>query len=275
MRTLDFLGRPTAAIGQGTWNIGDRRERRGAEIAALRRGLDLGLTVIDTAEMYGDGDSEQLVGEAIAGRREAVVLVSKVYPHNASRRGMMKSCEASLQRLGVDHLDLYLLHWRGSVPLEETVEGFERLREAGRIGAWGVSNFDVSDLEDLLDAGGEACATNQILYNLTRRGPEFDLLPWMAAHEMPVMAYSPVEQGRLPKLAALQAVADRHGASREAIALAFAIRSGSVLAIPKASSLAHVEDNRRAGDLVLDAEDLAALDEAFPPPTRKRPLAML
>ncbi len=275
MRMLSLGIRSVAAIGQGTWNVGDRGDRHADEIATLRRGLDLGLAVIDTAEMYGDGASETLVGEAIAGRRDEIMLVSKVYPHNAGRAAMTRACEASLRRLRVERLDLYLLHWRGSVPLAETVEAFERLKDAGRIGAWGVSNFDVADLEALFAAGGQGCATNQVLYNLTRRGPEFDLLPWMADHGMPVMAYSPIEQGRLPRHAGLRSVAERHGTSIETVALAFAIRAGSVLAIPKASTVAHVEANRAAADLVLDSTDMAALDAAFPPPKRKQPLAVL
>ena len=274
-RSLSFADRAVLAVGQGTWMIGDRSDRRADEIATLRRGLDLGLGIIDTAEMYGEGASERLVGEAISERREAVTLVSKVYPHNAGRRSMPVACAGSLKRLGVERIDLYLLHWRGSVPLDETVEAFERLKQAGDIGAWGVSNFDVADLDALLQAGGIACATNQILYNLTRRGPEFDLLPWMARHAMPAMAYSPVEQGRLPANPALDHVAARHGVSRAAVALAFAIRSGGVVAIPKASSLAHVEENHAAAALTLDPDDLAALDAAFPPPSRKQRLAML
>lgn len=275
MRTLDFLGRATPAIGQGTWRIGDDRARHDAEIAALRRGIDLGLTVIDTAEMYGDGAAERLVGEAIAGRRADVTLVSKVYPHNAGVKAMAAACEASLKRLGVERLDLCLLHWRGAVPLVETVEGFGRLLDAGKIAAWGVSNFDVADFEELLAAGGAACATNQVLYNLSRRGPEFDLIPFMAAHRMPLMAYSPIEQGRMPDHPALRRIAARQGATPEAVALAFCIRSGAVIAIPKASRTAHVEANRAAADLTLDADDLAALDDAFPPPRRKSALAML
>ena len=270
-----LAGRTVATVGQGTWKMADRPASRAAEIAALQRGVELGLTVIDTAEMYGEGASESLVGEALRGRRDAVTLVSKVYPHNADRRRLPQACAASLRRLGTDRLDLYLLHWRGSVPLAETVEAFEHLRQAGDIAAWGVSNFDVADLEELWAAGGQNCATNQILYNLVRRGPEHDLLPWMARHAVPVMAYSPVEQGRLPANPGLRRVAERHGVTPEAVALAFAIRSGQVVAIPKASTLAHVDANAAAGALVLDVDDLAALDAAFAPPRTKQPLAML
>ncbi len=275
MRSLDFLGRSLPAIGQGTWKIGDDRARHDEEVAALRRGLDLGLTVIDTAEMYGAGAAERLVGEAIAGRRAEVTLVSKVYPQNAGVAAMARACENSLRRLGVERLDLYLLHWRGAVPLAETVEGFERLQRAGKIAAWGVSNFDVADLEELTTAGGSACATNQVLYNLVRRGPEYNLLPYMAARGMPLMAYSPIEQGRLPDHPVLNDVAARHDTTPAAVALAFSVRSGAVLAIPKAGSRAHVEANRASVDLTLSPDDLAALDRAFPPPRRKGALEML
>lgn len=275
MRTLDFLGRSSSVIGQGTWKIGDDDARRHEEIIALQHGLDLGLTVIDTAEIYGAGAAERLVGEAVRGRRAEVTLVSKVYPQNAGVAAMATACENSLGRLGVERLDLYLLHWRGAVPLAETVEGFERLQRAGKIAAWGVSNFDVADLEELAAAGGTACATNQVLYNLVRRGPEYDLMPYMAAHGMPLMAYSPIEQGRLPDHPVLNAVAARHQASPAAIALAFSVRSGAVLAIPKASSRAHVEANRASAALTLSPDDLAALDGVFPPPRRKGTLEML
>lgn len=268
-------GEAVAALGQGLWRVGDAARDRASEVHAIRRGLDLGLTVLDTAEMYGEGASEEITGEAIRGRRDGVFLVSKVYPQNAGVRAMAAACDASLRRLGTDRLDLYLLHWRGSVPLHETVEGFERLVAGGKVRHWGVSNFDVDDLEELWAAGGTACATNQVLYNVTRRGPEFDLLPWMADHRMPTMAYSPVEQGRLPRSPALQEIADKHGASVAQVMLAFAIRSGRVLAIPKATAPAHVEENARSADLGLDADDIAAIDRAFPPPDRKRPLDML
>jgi diketogulonate reductase-like aldo/keto reductase len=268
-------GEEIPALGQGTWQMAERRDRRAGEIAALRRGLDLGLTLIDTAEMYAEGGAEELVGEAIAGRRDEVFLVSKVYPQNASRRGVADACARSLHRLGTDRLDLYLLHWRGSIPLAATVEGFEDLKRAGKIRHWGVSNFDVEDLAELATVSNPgACATNQILYNLQHRGPEFDLLPAMREQGMPLMAYSPVEKGRLPRSGALAGVARRHGASPFQVALAFVMRSGNAVAIPKAGDPAHVEENQRALDLELDAEDLAALDRAFPPPDRKLPLEM-
>lgn len=262
------------ALGQGTWMMAERGGARAAEIAALRRGLDLGLTLIDTAEMYGDGASEALVGEALAGRRAEAFVVSKALPSHASRAGLEKACAASLKRLRTDRLDLYLLHWRGGVPLAETVAGMEALRAKGMIRHWGVSNFDVEDMEELWAAGGEACATNQILYNLSRRGPEFDLLPWMASRGVPAMAYSPIEQGRL-KRAALEPIARKHGVAPFAVALAWTLRAGDVIAIPKAGGIAHVEANAPACGLALDADDIAALDRAFPPPRRKVPLEMI
>lgn len=268
-------GDPFPVVGQGTWRMGEAARSASDEVAALRRGLDLGLTLIDTAEMYGDGSAEEVVGQAIVDRRHSAFLVSKVYPQNASRRAMAAHCEASLKRLGTDHLDLYLLHWRGSIPLAESVEAFERLVQAGRIRAWGVSNFDVEDMNELLAAGGERCATNQVLYNLSRRGPEFDLFPWMTRRGMPVMAYSPVEQGRLPATDSIKAMARRHGASLAQVALAFVIRQSGVMAIPKASTMAHVEENARAIDLHLEAEDWASLDRDFPPPRHKQSLEML
>jgi diketogulonate reductase-like aldo/keto reductase len=269
-------GEPVPALGQGTWFMGERRDRRAAEIDALRHGLELGMTLIDTAEMYADGGAEEVVGEAIAGRRDDVFVVSKVYPHNASREGVVAASERSLKRLGTDRIDLYLLHWRGSYPLAETLEGFELLREAGKIRHWGVSNLDTSDLKELWRVpNGLRCAANQILYNVTRRGAEWDLLPWCGEHGVPVMAYSPIEQGRLPARGALDRVAERHGVDRFAIALAWVLSRPGVIAIPKAAALDHVTANRRAADLVLTAEDQSELDRDFPPPTRKRPLEML
>ena len=281
MRTVTFPestplgGRTVPALGQGTWKMGERGADRRAEADALRLGLDLGLTLIDTAEMYADGGAEEVVRDALVGRREEAFLVSKVYPQNASRARMAKSCAASLGRLGVETLDLYLLHWRGNVPLAETVEAFERLREAGHIRAWGVSNLDVDDLEEL---GGAlpGCATDQVLYNLDARGVEFDLLPFCAARGMPVMAYSPVGQGgSLLRQPALRRVAERHGTTPAAVALAFALRRDGVIAIPKASDPDHVRANAAAAGLVLTAEDVAELDAGFPPPRRKAPLGML
>jgi diketogulonate reductase-like aldo/keto reductase len=255
--------------------MGEDPRQRKQEIAALRAGIDLGMTLIDTAEMYGDGATETWLGEALAGVRDQVFLVSKVYPQNAGRGRIEKACEASLKRLKTDNLDLYLLHWRGSVPLDETVEGMEALIQAGKIRRWGVSNLDHGDMQQLFRAGGEHCATNQILYNVTERGAEFDLLPQMAAQNIPTMAYSPVGQGRLPSSPGLALVAKRYDATPLQVALAWVLRAPTVIAIPKAGDVAHVADNRRALDLELTAEDLAAIDADFPRPTRKTRLAML
>jgi len=269
-------GTRVPVLGQGTWNMGDDPARRGEELLALQIGLDLGLTLIDTAEMYGNGKSEHLVGEAIRGRRDEVVLVSKVLPGHASRQGTVSACHASLRRLGTDHLDLYLLHWRGRVPLTETVEALEALRHSGDIRAWGVSNFDSGDLRELAGVpGGEQVATNQVLYNLTRRGIEFDLLPQSQQRGLPIMAYSPVEQGRLAGNAALRTVAARHGVGELQVALAWVLRLPGVIAIPKAAQVSHVRENRAALDLKLTEDDLKALDQAFPPPQRAQALEML
>ena len=269
-------GTRVPVLGQGTWNMGDDPARKGEELLALQIGLDLGLTLIDTAEMYGNGKSEHLVGEAIRGRRDEVVLVSKVLPGHASRQGTVSACHASLRRLGTDHLDLYLLHWRGRVPLTETVEALEALRQLGDIRAWGVSNFDPGDLRELAGVpGGEQVATNQVLYNLTRRGIEFDLLPQAQKRNLPIMAYSPVEQGRLAGNAALRMVAARHGVGELQVALAWVLRLPGVIAIPKAAQVSHVRENRAALDLKLTEDDLKALDQAFPPPQRAQALEML
>jgi diketogulonate reductase-like aldo/keto reductase len=263
-------------LGQGTWNMGDQPARREEEIAALRAGIELGMTLIDTAEMYGSGRSESLVAEAIAGRRDPLFLVTKVLPSNASRTGVVRACEASLKRLQTDRVDLYLLHWSGSHPLEETVRGFEALAQAGKIRAWGVSNLDLAEMKRLTAiSGGPACAANQVLYNLTRRGIEYDLLPWSREQGMPIMAYTPIEQGRLLGHRALRAVAERLGATPAQVALAWVLRGDGVVTIPKAGTVAHVRENRKALDLDLDDAALKALDAAFPPPTRARPLEML
>ncbi|MFD9697771.1 aldo/keto reductase [Lentzea sp. NPDC059081] len=267
-------GESIPALGMGTWMMAEDFARRPDEIAALRAGLDLGLTLVDTAEMYGGGSAEALVGEAIAGRRDEVFLVSKVLPGNASAAGTVRACEASLSRLGTDRLDLYLLHWRGRFPLSRTLEGFAALAEAGKIRHWGVSNLDLADMRELTALPG-FCQTNQILYNLTRRGPEHDLLPWQAEAGIPVMAYSPVEQGRLLGSPALASVAARHGATPAQVALAWVLRLPFVNAIPKAGTVEHVRDNARAVDLTLSEEDLAELDRAFPPPAGPSPLEML
>jgi diketogulonate reductase-like aldo/keto reductase len=269
-------GEVVAALGQGTWYLGEDPRRRAAEITALRLGLDLGLTVVDTAEMYGDGAAEALVGEAIAGRRDEVFLVDKVLPHHATRAGTVRACQESLLRLGTDRIDLYLLHWRGRVPLAETRAGFADLLDAGAIRYWGVSNFDSDDMAELYGVpGGDAVATDQVLYNLTRRGPEYDLLPWCAEHGVPVMAYSPIEQGRLLGRPALVAVADRHRATPAQVALAWVLRREGTIAIPRSANPEHVRENAAARDIELTADDLAVLDAAFPPPRRPQPLEML
>jgi diketogulonate reductase-like aldo/keto reductase len=265
------------ALGQGTWHMGERASAAKAEVAAVRLGIDLGMTLIDTAEMYGNGGAEEVVAQAIAGQRDKIFLVSKVYPHNASRAGVPAACERSLQRLNTDRIDLYLLHWRGSHSLAETVGAFEKLQEAGKIGAWGVSNFDVGDMQELarLKAGG-ACATNQVLYHPDSRGIEYDLLPWCLEHRMPVMAYSPIGQGdRLLRSTALREVAKRHDATPAQIAIAWGLRHPHVISIPKAVDPLHVRENAAAGDITLTEADLAAIDAEHPPPRRKQSLGML
>lgn len=269
-------GKTVPALGQGTWHMGEDARRRKDEVAALRAGLDLGMTLIDTAEMYADGEAEEVTAEAIAGRRDEVFVVSKVLPENATRRGTIAACERSLKRLATDHIDLYLLHWRGSPPLKGTLEAFDELMRAGKIRAWGVSNFDRSDMEELWDLpGGKACATNQVLYNLSRRGIEHDLMPWCAKQHVSIMAYSPVEQGRLLRHRELQEVAKRHGATPAQVALAWTMRRDGVISIPKAGTVTHVTENVGALGLRLTAEDFAALDKAFPPPKGPRSLEML
>jgi diketogulonate reductase-like aldo/keto reductase len=268
-------GEKVPALGQGTWMMGERHDRRAAEIAALRMGVDLGMTLIDTAEMYGDGAAETLIAEALGAVRETLFLVSKAYPQNASRKRLPLACEASLKRLGTDRIDLYLLHWRGSVAFGETIEAMEALKSAGKIRHWGVSNLDTDDMEELVAAGGDACVTDQILYNLTRRGPEHDLVPWLQDHAMPVMAYSPVEQGRLLAQPALVDMAERMNATPAQIALAWTMQHSGVIAIPKAGSVEHVRENRAAADLVLPETILAELNAAFPRPRDRQPLEML
>ena len=267
-------------LGQGTWNMGEDPAARAAEVAALRLGLDLGVKLIDTAEMYGEGGAEEVVGAAIAGRRDEVLLVSKVYPHHADRAGVAAACERSLRRLGTDYLDLYLLHWRGGVPLEETLAAFDALKRAGKIRDYGVSNFD---LDDMLEAaalpGGAAVATDQVLYNLAQRGVEWDLLPWCRARGLPLMAYSPLESAPAEQAAllgnpTLRAVAGRHGVTPAQVALAWLLHQPGVVAIPKAVRPEHVSANRAALDIALAAADLADLDAAFAPPRRRQPLAM-
>lgn len=276
MRRILPSGDSVAALGQGTWNVGDDPHRRAGEIATLRRGIDLGLTLLDTAEMYGDGRSEALVGEAIAGRRDEVFLVSKVYPHHASRQAMQRACEASLRRLRVDTIDLYLLHWPGAVPLAETVEAFEALRRAGKIRHWGVSNFDTDAMQQLWrTAGGAAAQVNQVLYHLGERGIEWDLRPWLRQQGLPVMAYSPFDQGRLLRQRALVAFARRHGRTPAQVALAWLLAQEGVIAIPKTGSRARLEENAAALAQPLSAAQLQELDGLFPPPDGPSPLAML
>ncbi|MBI0434284.1 aldo/keto reductase [Roseomonas sp. KE0001] len=276
MNTIDMPdGTAVPRLGQGTWKLGERGADRAAEARTLRLGLDLGLTLIDTAEMYADGGAEEVVAEAIAGRRQEVFLVSKAYPQNASRRRLPQACEQSLRRLRTDALDLYLLHWRGSVPLAETVEAMEALVAQGKIRRWGVSNLDVADLEEL-GPGLANCATDQVLYNLGARGVEFDLLPYAARLKMPVMAYSPVGQGgALLRHPVLGRVAARQGLTPAQVALAWSLRDGGVISIPKAAGEAHLRENAEVWKVVLTPEDLAELDGAFPPPKRKQPLEML
>jgi diketogulonate reductase-like aldo/keto reductase len=277
MRTVALpCGERVPAIGLGTWNVGDDARRRADEIAALRLGLDLGAALIDTAEMYGEGRSETLIGEAIAGRRDDVFLVSKVYPHNASIDGAIAACERSLERLRTDRLDLYLLHWRGSVPLEETLAAFERLRQSGKIRHYGVSNLDRADMEELWSVpGGREAQTDQVLYNLTRRGIEWDLLPALRERRIPVMAYSPVEQGRLLANRKLVAFAKRYDMTPAQAALAWVLKDDDVIAIPKTSHPDRVTENVAAADIRLTAEQLAELDAIFPTPQGPGPLEML
>jgi diketogulonate reductase-like aldo/keto reductase len=269
-------GRKVPALGQGTWNMGEKASEASREIESLRRGIDLGMTLIDTAEMYAEGGAERIVGEAIRDCRDQVFVVSKVYPWNASRSGTPAACARSLERLGIDRIDLYLLHWRGEHPLEETVEAFEELKAKGLIGAWGVSNFDTDDMQELVSVpGGENVATNQVLYNLSRRGPEFDLIPFCRKRKIPVMAYSPIEQGRLLRNAELIRIAKAYQATPAQLALAFLLEQRGVIPIPKTATAERVEENRGATEIALTPEDREALDIAFPPPERKEPLAML
>jgi diketogulonate reductase-like aldo/keto reductase len=269
-------GEKIAALGQGTWHFAENPARRAEEVASIRLGIELGMTVIDTAEMYSDGAAEALVGEAIAGRRSDVFLVDKVLPHHATREGTVRACEASLGRLGVDYIDLYLLHWRGRIPLVETIEGFADLKRDGMIRHWGVSNLDIDDMIELSGVpGGDEVQTDQILYNLIRRGPEYALLPWLAEHGIPAMAYSPIEQGRLLEHPALQPIARQHNATPAQIALAWVLQHDGVAAIPRAGTPSHVRQNAAARDIELTRDDLRDLDRAFPPPTRPSPLEVL
>lgn len=275
-------GATLPAIGLGTWQLGESPAQRSAEVGAVRLALEIGFRVIDTAEMYAEGGAEEVVGAALAEAlragtltREQLFVVSKVYPHNASREGINAACERSLRRLGLDHIDLYLLHWAGPHPLRETVAGFETLQARGRIRHWGVSNFDIDDLVALERVpGGAGCAVNQVYYSPSTRGVEFDLLPWQRARSMPLMAYCPLDQGGLPRDAVLRDIAERHAATASQIALAWLISRGGVMPIPKARSEAHLRANLAAAELVLGATDLAEIDRHFPAPKRKHALAM-
>ena len=277
MRSTTIAGESVPVLGQGTWQLGDRADRRAQEIATLQLGIDLGMTLIDTAEMYGSGASERLVAEAIAGRREQVYLVTKVLPGNAvSRQRIVAACEGSLGRLGVDHIDLYLLHWRQSENLAVLVETFGELVKAGKIRHWGVSNFDVDDLEELARLpGGDEVASNQVLYNLGRRGIEFDLMPHARKQRLNVMAYTPIEPSRILKDATLARIALRHQATPVQIALAWVTRQEGVVAIPRTGSPKHVKENAAAADIRLAPQDLEEIDRAFPPPARKTSLEMI
>jgi diketogulonate reductase-like aldo/keto reductase len=268
-------GSTVPVLGLGTWRMGERGSERAAEVAALKLGLELGIRLIDTAEMYGEGKAEEIVADAVADRRDEIFIVSKVYPHNASRKGAIAACERSLKRLKTDRIDLYLLHWRGSHPLAETVEAFETLKRDGKIKSWGVSNLDADDVRELEGVpGGKNCVSDQVLYHLGSRGIEWQLLPYCQKAKIMVMAYSPLGQGPILRKPALKTIADKHGGDVAAVALAWVLRQPGVIAIPKATNPAHVRANMKALDVKLDAEDLKALDAAFPPPQRGSPLAM-
>jgi diketogulonate reductase-like aldo/keto reductase len=269
-------GEAVPRFGIGTWRMGESARVRKDEVAALRAGLDLGVTLIDTAEMYGNGVAEEIVAEAVGARRDDIFIVSKVLPSNSSARGTIAACERSLKRLRTDRIDLYLLHWRGDTPLEETLEAFVTLAGSGKIRHWGVSNFDLADMTELAALpAGNGCATNQVLYNLTRRGIEYDLLPWQRERRIPTMAYSPIEQGRMLNHAELRKIAAGRGVTAAQVALAWLLRQPDMIVIPKATSLAHLRENVAALDLVLTDADLTGLDRAFPPPKKAAPLSML
>jgi diketogulonate reductase-like aldo/keto reductase len=285
MRTLPLSAHVNIpVIGLGTWRMGEERGSRKAEVAAVRSALDMGYRLLDTAEMYGEGGAEEVVGQAIAEalragevKREELFVVSKVYPHNASRKGTPAACARSLARLGLDRIDLYLLHWRGEHPLAETCDAMRRLVADGRIGCWGVSNFDTDDMEELEGVCGKSfdCAANQVYYSMSERGPEFSLLPWQRERGMPLMAYSPIDQGALAGDAALKKMAERLGVTAAQVALAWVMAQAGVVAIPKAVRESHLRDNLAAAELRLRAEDLAEIDRLHPPPRRKKPLAMI
>ena len=268
-------GETVPALGQGTWKMGEQRGKRADEVRALQLGIELGMTLIDTAEMYASGVAEEITGEAIKGRRDEVFLVSKVLPSNASLSGTTAACERSLKRLGVETIDLYLLHWPSNHPVSGTIGAFKALQQAGKIRHWGVSNFDVSEMEEVLRVGGEKVATNQVLYNLSRRAIEYDLVPWQQKRNIPLMAYSPIEQGRLAHHRSLSDIAVHHNATPAQIALAWALSRPQTMVIPKATGEVHVRENRASADIELTPEDFAALDAAFPPPKRKSSLEMI
>jgi diketogulonate reductase-like aldo/keto reductase len=269
-------GERVPALGQGTWHMGEDRRHSAEEVAALKLGIDLGMTLIDTAEMYGSGKSEEIVGEATRGQRDKLFIISKVLPYNASQKGTIEACERSLKRLKTDRIDLYLLHWRGSVPLAETLAAFTRLQRDGKIRHHGVSNFDLDDMQEWVALpGGDAVVANQILYNLQRRGPEWELIPWCRERRIAIMAYTPLGQGRLLQNRALAEIAARHGATPAQVALAWLLSRDGTMVIPKATRAEHVRENRGALDLTLTADDLAAIDRAFPPPKGRTALGML
>ncbi|HEX3953180.1 MAG TPA: aldo/keto reductase [Stellaceae bacterium] len=269
-------GESVPALGQGTWHMGENRGRAAEEAASVRLGIELGMTLVDTAEMYGNGAAEEVVARAAEGLRDKLFIVSKVLPYNASRKGVVEAAERSLRRLKTDRIDLYLLHWRGSEPFEETLAGFERLQRDGKIRHHGVSNLDTEDMEEWIGlAGGQTVAANQILYNLSRRGPEWDLIPWCRERKVAIMAYSPIEQGRILNNRALREVGARHNATAAQVALAWLLRQDGMIVIPKATSQAHMRENRGALDVMLTGDDLAVLDRAFPPPKGQTSLGML
>src|SRR5216684_4454252 len=274
MRTVTLRsGQKMPVLGQGTWGFGERGKSRAEAVAALRHGIDRGMTLIDTAEMYGEGGAEEIVGEAIAGRRDEIFIVSKVYPHNATRKGAIAACERSLKRLATDRIDVYLLHWRGGEKLADTIAAFETLQRDGKIGSYGVSNFDTDDMEELWQVpGGAATTTNQVLYNLTRRGVELDLLPWCRSHGVPIMAYSPIEQARMLGKSTLKTLAARRGVTAAQLALAWLLHQDGVIAIPKAGRVDHLRENAAALTITVTKDDLAALDHAFPPPKKRKSL---
>ncbi len=276
MKTLQLpSGREIPVLGQGTWRMGEKSSQKQAEITALRLGIDLGMTLIDTAEMYGEGGAEKVVAEAISGRRHEVFLVSKVYPFNASYQGVINACDRSLSRLKTDYLDLYLLHWRGSIPLVETLKGLQHLKQVGKILDYGVSNFDTDDMEEAEALpGGKEIVTNQVLYNLTHRGIEWDLLPWCKQRQIPIMAYSPVEQQAFVNHSQLQDIAVKYNATSTQIALSWLLHQDNVISIPKATNPQHIKENRAALDIKLTAQDFQKLDRSFQSPQKKVPLAI-